>query len=556
MVLIVGGNDGSGGFFAAAELYDPASGTFSATGNLNQNRAQHTATLLNNGMVLVAGGYGVIIRYPPPFLAKSLSSAELYNPGTGTFSLTGSLNTARDSHTGALLANGNVLASGGRDYASKFSVTFLSSAELYQPATLTPPNLLSIALTPSSSPWLAVGSSLGFTATGTFSGSGPEQLASVTWSSSNTSVAAITNDATNHGNAYGVAAGTTTITACAGSICGSTTLNVAPHENLILGSACGHSESDTFELHDDSGNLLQQGSLSNPLSGPSATRLQNGTIFVAGGANQSDCIGGSTLWQIFTPGGQVLSSGSLQDQRVSSFAVLLGNGNVFIGGGSASPGTWEIENPTGAAVSSGNLNNLRAGGESALLLQNGNVWISGGSKGSGTDCTYEIHDLNGALVSSGSLNTCFSGGKVKSLPNGNVMLLGGDNAPGTWEIRTETGAFVSTGSLTNAFNSGSGSVLLTNGNVFIFGSCLSSCGAGGSPGAWEIRGETGNFVATGSLQSERASAGATVLSNGNIFITGGNIAPGSWEIRNSSGGLVSSGNLFDTRYAGHSLTHF
>ncbi len=78
---------------------------FVLTGSLNTARDYHTATLLNNGMVLMAGGYNSSSGY--------LASAELYNPATGTFTLTGSLNTARYRHTATLLNNGMVLMAGG-----------------------------------------------------------------------------------------------------------------------------------------------------------------------------------------------------------------------------------------------------------------------------------------------------------------------------------------------------------------------------------------------------------------------------------------------------------
>ena len=103
MVLVAGGQGSNRNSYTSAELYNPANGTWTTTGALNTARADHTATLLPNGMLLVAGGLESV--GPSVYL----TSAELYNPSNGTWTATGSLNTARYDHTATLLPNGMVL---------------------------------------------------------------------------------------------------------------------------------------------------------------------------------------------------------------------------------------------------------------------------------------------------------------------------------------------------------------------------------------------------------------------------------------------------------------
>src|SRR5438093_8655597 len=102
-VLVAGGNNGPA--LSSAELYDPASGTWTATGSLGTARERPTATLLPNGKVLVAG------RAADD--TNDFKSAELYDPATGTWTATGSMATGRAYHTATLLANGKVLVAGG-----------------------------------------------------------------------------------------------------------------------------------------------------------------------------------------------------------------------------------------------------------------------------------------------------------------------------------------------------------------------------------------------------------------------------------------------------------
>src|SRR5207249_3736255 len=89
-----------------------AVGSWCYTGNLNFARSSHTATLLSNGNVLVTGGYTNPCGF---FGCTDLNSAELYDPITGTWSVTATFKTARTAYSATLLPNGKVLVSGGAD---------------------------------------------------------------------------------------------------------------------------------------------------------------------------------------------------------------------------------------------------------------------------------------------------------------------------------------------------------------------------------------------------------------------------------------------------------
>src|SRR5438477_2807308 len=106
-VLITGGRDGAGTIVAIAEIFDPATETSTAVGALVTARVSHTATLLPNGRVLIAGGTSA---------TGSLSSAEIFdpaNPGAGFRVLSATMGAARAGHTATLLKDGTVLIAGG-----------------------------------------------------------------------------------------------------------------------------------------------------------------------------------------------------------------------------------------------------------------------------------------------------------------------------------------------------------------------------------------------------------------------------------------------------------
>jgi Kelch motif/Galactose oxidase, central domain len=132
-VLLAGGkiyNQG-GAPTAAAELYDPASGTFTFTGSMTTPRYNHSATLLPDGDVLIVGGSASSVTGAP------LATAELYNSSSETFSAIGNMNTAHASHTATLLADGKVLVAGGSNQPPNARNNVTVIAELYDPATNT-----------------------------------------------------------------------------------------------------------------------------------------------------------------------------------------------------------------------------------------------------------------------------------------------------------------------------------------------------------------------------------------------------------------------------------
>ena len=125
-VLIAGGSDNSGKAQNSALLYDPATGNFTATGNMTTAREFHSATVLVDGRVLIAGGRSVTGAR-----TTVLSSAEIYNPATGTFTAVATpLGSGRFGHTATRLADGRVVIAGGSN-----GTAAVASADLFDPTT-------------------------------------------------------------------------------------------------------------------------------------------------------------------------------------------------------------------------------------------------------------------------------------------------------------------------------------------------------------------------------------------------------------------------------------
>ena len=282
-VLITGGDNCGdaehAGIWASAELYDPATGTFSPTGSMGTPRACHTATLLADGRVLITGRHhgAEPARLPcrscsprtrtaitAETVPNVLASAELYDPATGTFSPTGSMSVFRDRHTATLLQDGRVLVvgGGGEGYASR------TSAELYDPAT------------------------------GTFSRTG-----------------SMKNGRWLH-----------TATLLAG--------RPRPHRRrpVAQGLDLRHAPSSTTP---DPARSASTGSMKASRQQHTATLLQDGRVLIAGGYQQDGPLGRALLDGAVRPGDRDVHPDRLDGRRARGHtATLLNDGRVLIAGGS------------------------------------------------------------------------------------------------------------------------------------------------------------------------------------------------------------------------------
>lgn len=124
-VLVAGGFTSSGAATNSTEIYDPIqSRAWNTAGNMNDARGYHTATLLSDGSVLVAGG-----KAQSGGVSHALATAEVFNPGTDQWTTAGTMTDARQNHTATPMDNGRVLVAGGTGSNGE-----LANAEVYTPA--------------------------------------------------------------------------------------------------------------------------------------------------------------------------------------------------------------------------------------------------------------------------------------------------------------------------------------------------------------------------------------------------------------------------------------
>jgi N-acetylneuraminic acid mutarotase len=510
-VLVVGGhgNNGNSDVLASAELYDPASGTWTATGSLATARELHTATLLPNGKVLIAAGEN-------SFDNIYFTSAELYDPASGTWATTGSLATARYLHTATLLPNGKVLVAGGLNGSG----TFLASAELYDPA---------------SGSWTATGN------LGAARGSHTATLLP----NGKVLVAGGSNfGALASAELYNPASGTWTATGSLGAARDGHTATLLPNGKVLVagGTGIGQFILASAELYDPaSGTWTATGSLGAARVNHTATLLPNGKVLVAGGGNNSGSAGVMASAELYdSASGSWAATGSLATGRQAHTATLLPNGEVVVAGGSklsSALASAELYNPaSGTWTATGSLGAARDS-HTATLLPNGKVLVAGGNNSSGDLASAELYDpASGSWTATGNLGAARDNHTATLLPNGKVLVAGGQNSSGSSLASAElydpaSGTWTATGSL-GAVRRNHAATLLPNGEVLLAG----GFGIGGALASAELYDPaSGTWTTAGSLGTARGSHTATLLPNGKVVVAGGN---------NGSGDLASA-ELYD-----------
>jgi WD40 repeat protein len=338
-VLIAGGVALDTTASAVAELYDPARGGFILTGSLLSGRAYHTATLLPDGKVLIAGGVGGN--------GRPVRASELYDPSTGAFVPTGNLIAPRFDHTATLLANGKVLITGGD--VTTAVVTDIQSAELYDPPT------------------------------GLFSPTGQvkryyDPESNVFWKQGTMNAIRAKHTATLMRDGKVLIAG---------------------------GGDASATAQNSAEIYDPAtGKFTTIAPMNSPRKEQSAILLTNGDVLLIGGVDAS---------------GQVLASAELYDPSTSRFTLTT----------AAFPGT-------GANMSTGRYE------DSATLLPDGRVLIAGGSDSRTILNTAELYEpTRGSFICIGGPATSSGGGcnpsmisarnlaSAAALANGEVLIAGG-----------------------------------------------------------------------------------------------------------------------------------
>ena len=326
-LLIAGGDDGSGRLEAitdTSELYDPSTGRWEPGGAMGRQRTQHTATLLNDGRVLLVGGAGVLqAGIQEQQLERPLIETDLFDPNSETWSFAGEISIPRDHVAGALLSDGSVLVAGGND-GKGTETSVLASAEVFDPAT---------------GQWSSAGSM-----------SQPRQ--------------------------------------------GHSLVPLADGAALVAGGDAGDDPFQSVEIYDPSSATWSNApDMADARERFAAVALQDGKVLVVGGGGASGHLASAELYD---PGNGAWSpAAEMSSTRLKPAAVVLQDGKVLVVGGLGAGQfltTAEVYDPATDSWSDAGSMETGRGFHTATLIDDGRVVVTGGFGFSGPTNSTEIYD--------------------------------------------------------------------------------------------------------------------------------------------------------------------
>jgi N-acetylneuraminic acid mutarotase len=535
-VLVAGGAD------TQSELYDPTTGTWAATGALTSSLlGGSTATLLTNGLVLVTGG-----EMFPPVTHYTTSAAELYNPATGTWAATGSMTFSRAFHTSTLLQNGKVLVTGGFGTTGN---SYLNS-ELYDPvagawtvegslvvglqggntATLLPNGKVLVAggedgnghststcqlFDPATGQWTATGgmSSPRYGHIAILLPRGVVLVAGGINLQAGPSVAYLSS-----AEEYDPNAGTWTPVNKMTSVRYSASATLLPNGNILV--AGGATSNITFvsstEIYIPSANSwTPAASMAANRYGQMATLLPSGRVLIAGGDNNSGAMSEAELYD-YAAGSWTQAGTTNVPAGSMNTTTLLPNGQALVVGDN----TAAVFDPLSASwTAAGSLATSFSIFHTATLLPTGTVLVTGGY---GNTITELYHPLAGTWTVTSPMNIGRYLGMVVSLPNGKALAFGGIDTNNNYPTSTEiydpvAGQWTLTGPLSPG-RVYAPAVLLPGGKVLVSGGYTSN----GPTSACSLYDPVaGTWSSTGSTVAARYEHTLTLLPNGSVLAAGG-----------------------------------
>ena len=488
-VLVIGGAT-MAGETSECLLYDPLTDVWSLTGPLPSGRQHHTATLLDDGRVLVAGGANTSATPHP--------DAWLYDPGAGTWSATGSMTMPRMRHGAALLQDGRVLVSGGATTGPADTTT----AEIYDPGTglWTPTGSMGYARTLFAVTRLPDGRVLAAGDLGTL-------LTEV----------------------YDPGTGLWTPTGNLAQARRYPSATLLPSGKVLLAGGYDSVHLTTTEVYDPATGQWTAGPpLQSARRRHAATMLPDGRVLVSGGQNPAT-LATAELVDVDAP--SWATGNSMSTGRTEHTLTLLRDGEVLAAGGVAST-TAEVRDLAGNWSTTGNTLAWERWQHTATLLNSGRVLLAGSQHSAAAGKTAEVYDpptRTFALV--GDMGVDRNGHTATLLPCGEVLVVGGHDSLSVAHISAErynplTGLWRPTGSLNKARWRHT-ATLLPDGRVLV---------TGGSDGAPLDSVEVYDPVAetwielTNKMLAPRVHHTATLLPHGRVLLTGGQGAADSAEV--------------------------